>query len=422
MQQSAQIEIFENETRDALRVLVVDDSRLQRRILSASLKKWNYNVQEAACGEDALALCQEQEFDLILSDWMMPGMSGLDLCTAFRALEKQNYGYFILLTSKSDKAEIARGLEVGADDFLTKPFDSTELHARIRAGERILQMHQQLAEKNAEISRTLDELQAVYTTLDNDLQEAKKLQQSLVPVRYQEYGSSNVAAMLKSCGHVGGDLVGFFEIDEDRVGLFSIDVSGHGMSSALMTARLAGYLSGANPVQNIALDVMADGTISPRKPSLVAADFNNLVFTEIDTEHYFTLLYAVVNLKTGHVDYTQAGHPHPAILAPDGQVTFHGTGGLPIGLLEEATFEDMQLQLSHGDRFFLASDGITESQNDAGALLDDEGLAEILTQNKSRFGNALLDSIVWDLAEYAANGEFDDDVSAVLFEFNQRSK
>jgi len=422
MQKSEMIDDVLPDNPKALKVLVVDDSRLQRRILSASMKKWHYDVAEADCGEAALELCKKEDFDLILSDWMMPGMSGLDLCTAFRQLEKSKYGYFILLTSKSDKAEIARGLEVGADDFLTKPFDATELHARIRVGERIAKMHQQLAEKNDEISRTLDELQVVYTTLDNDLREAQKLQQSLVPVRYQEFGKSNVAAILQSCGHVGGDLVGFFEIDDTRIGLFSIDVSGHGMSSALMTARLAGYLSAANPIQNIALDVTSEGKVTPRKPSKVAEDFNNLVFTEIETEHYFTLLYAVVNLETGHVDFTQAGHPHPAILSPDGTVTFHGTGGLPIGLLEEATFDDMELQLSTGDRFFLASDGITEAQDDNETLLEDEGLADILTKNKERHGNSLLDAIIWDLTDYAANGEFDDDVSAVLFEFNQKPK
>ncbi|WP_420861802.1 PP2C family protein-serine/threonine phosphatase [Algirhabdus cladophorae] len=415
-------EVPETVDQQPLRVLVVDDSRLQRRILSASLKKWNYSVQEADSGESALALCHEQSFDLILSDWMMPGISGLDLCVEFRKLENAQYAYFILLTSKSEKNEIARGLEVGADDFLTKPFDSTELHARIRAGERILKMHEQLAEKNREISLTLNELQSVYTTLDNDLREAKKLQQSLVPVRFQEFGPSNVAAILKSCGHVGGDLVGFFEIDANQIGLFSIDVSGHGMSSALMTARLAGYLSAANPTQNIALDVRADGTIVPRRPSVVAEDFNNLIFSEIETEHYFTLIYAVVNLETGVVDFTQAGHPHPAVLAPDGTVEFHGTGGLPIGLIEDATFDDMQLQLRRGDRLFLASDGITEAQDLEGTLLEDEGLAQILTQNRQSHGNSLLEAIVWDLTDYAANGEFDDDVSAVLFEYNHIPK
>ncbi|MEO5614655.1 MAG: response regulator, partial [Cypionkella sp.] len=95
------------------------------------LSRWGYQVTEAASGDEALALCLLQDFDIVLSDWMMPGMTGLEFCKAFRALPREGYGYFILLTSKSEKAEIADGLENGADDFLTKPVSADELRARL---------------------------------------------------------------------------------------------------------------------------------------------------------------------------------------------------------------------------------------------------------------------------------------------------
>ncbi|MGB0904417.1 MAG: response regulator, partial [Mangrovicoccus sp.] len=79
-------------------VLVVDDSRMQRRILGASLTQMGYDVVEAASGEEALAMCQERHFELVLSDWMMPGMDGLEFCQEFRKLDRDEYGYFILLT------------------------------------------------------------------------------------------------------------------------------------------------------------------------------------------------------------------------------------------------------------------------------------------------------------------------------------
>lgn len=161
-------------------VLIVDDSNAQRRILTLQLKRWGYRVTEAASGEAALALCQDQRFDIVLSDWVMPGMTGLELCQAFRRLPREGYGYFILLTSKSEKAEIADGLENGADDFLTKPVNSDELRARLRAGERIVGMQQELLEKNRLVGSTLDQLQKLYDSLDRDLIEAKKLQQSLI--------------------------------------------------------------------------------------------------------------------------------------------------------------------------------------------------------------------------------------------------
>lgn len=103
----------------------------------------------------------------------MPGMSGLEFCKAFRGLERQEYSYFILLTSKS-KA-VASGLENGADDFLTKPVSADELRARLRAGERILSMQNQLVEKNRLVVSTFEKLQRLYNYLDRDLIEARKL-------------------------------------------------------------------------------------------------------------------------------------------------------------------------------------------------------------------------------------------------------
>jgi len=252
------------------RVLIVDDSRLQRKILSSSVKRWGFEVHEAGSAEEAIEICKHTLPDLVLSDWMMPGMNGLEFCDAFRQVSQNRYGYFILLTSKSEKAEIAMGLEAGADDFVTKPVDANELRARIAAGERILHMQRELTEKNRLISDTLDELQRLYDSLDSDLQEAKKLQQSLVRERYKSFETGDLSLMLRSSGHVGGDLVGFFPAQSGHLGLFAIDVSGHGISSALMTARLAGYLSAAAPDQNVALRRCDDGTYAfcPRKMSL----------------------------------------------------------------------------------------------------------------------------------------------------------
>ncbi|MFY9237671.1 MAG: response regulator [Roseovarius sp.] len=121
-------------------VLVVDDSRLQRKILVSSLKKWGFETVEASSGDQALEICRRTPPDLVLSDWMMPGMTGIEFCREFRRMARDSYGYFILLTSKSEKDEIASGLDAGADDFLTKPVNAGELRARISAGARIVGM------------------------------------------------------------------------------------------------------------------------------------------------------------------------------------------------------------------------------------------------------------------------------------------
>jgi len=151
------------------RVLVVDDSAMQRRILSKTLTRLGFEVTEAESGDAALLCCQAEHYEMIISDWMMPGMTGIEFCQTFRAQEQDHYTYFILLTSKSEKQEIALGLDSGADDFLIKPVDQNELCARIKAGERIVTMQRELSEKNRLVNATLDELRHVYDLLDKEL-------------------------------------------------------------------------------------------------------------------------------------------------------------------------------------------------------------------------------------------------------------
>ncbi|MGV8949661.1 MAG: PP2C family protein-serine/threonine phosphatase [Cypionkella sp.] len=398
-------------------VLVVDDSRAQRRILQMQLSRWGYAVTEAASGEEALALCQTRDFDIVLSDWMMTGMSGLEFCKAFRALPRDSYGYFVLLTSKSEKAEIADGLEHGADDFVSKPVNSDELRARLRAGERILGMQDELVEKNRLIGSTLGKLQSLYDSLDRDLIEARKLQQTLVRDRFRDWGAGSAALMLRPSGHVGGDLVGSFRIDDHRVAVYSIDVSGHGVASAMMTARLAGVLSGGSVDQNIALKPAADGRQDAYSPAEVAERLNRMMLEEIQVDQYFTLAYAEIDLRSGAVSLVQAGHPHPLLLRKSGAIDELGVGGLPIGLINGALFDQISLTLAVGDRLFLVSDGVTECPNPDGTELGVEGLTAILQANIALDSTQLLEALVWDLNSFAGWRDLPDDVSGLIFDY-----
>jgi sigma-B regulation protein RsbU (phosphoserine phosphatase) len=400
-------------------ILVVDDSRLQRRLLTGSLTRWGYEVTEAASGEEALELCANRLPDLILSDWMMPGMNGLDFCRAFRALSGDRFAYFILLTSKKEKAEVAVGLHSGADDFLTKPVDGDELRARITAGERILEMQRQLSHSNQMISDTLAELQGLYDSLDKDLLGAKKLQQSLLPVRYKAFDGGNLSLVLRSSGHVGGDLVGFFDAGPRQLALFGIDVSGHGISSALMTARLAGYLSSSAPAQNVALECGADQMFRAKPPADAVQAINDLILNEMDTEHYFTLMLAIVDLDSGLVKIVQAGHPHPVIRRKNGEIEQFGPGGFPVGLLSGATYQQFDVQLYPGDRLLILSDGFTECPNASGQMLCEEGLATMIAELGDMSDETLLSGLIWKLSEFAGASDFPDDVSGILFEYQK---
>lgn len=401
-----------------LTVLVVDDSRAQRHMVAMHLRRWGYSVIEAESGVAALATCGVAQVDIVISDWMMPGLSGLEFCKAFRALERQSYGYFVLLTSKSEKTEIADGLEAGADDFLTKPLSSSELRARLRAGERMLSMQAELLAKNRMIVSTLEELQAIYDSLDRDLIEARKVQQTLIRDRLQDFGAAKVALLLRNSGRVGGDLVGSFRIDLHRIAVYAIDVSGHGVASAMMTARLAGLLTGSTPDQNLVFQKTADGGHEALAPACVMDRFNRLMLDEIQVEQYFTMAYAEVDLRDGTTRVAQAGHPHPAILRRSGTVELVGKGGLPIGLIPFAEFEAVTVQLAPGDRLILISDGVTECPGLDGADFGDSGLSKSLSRSAHLDGPEILQALVWDLIEHFGGDSFPDDVSGVSLEYS----
>lgn len=402
------------------RILVVDDSRLQRRILTQFLRKWGFEVAEAESGEQALSVFPEFDPDMVLSDWMMSGMTGLNLCSALRTNPGGRYFYFILLTSKSDKNEVAQGLDAGSDDFVTKPVDPNELRARIAAGDRILSMQNELSEKNLVIKKTLDRLRAAYEKIDKDLKQARKIQDSLIPERSREFGKSRVSLLLKPSGHIGGDLVGMFSPGQNRLAFYSIDVSGHGITSAMMTARLGSYLSSAYFDQNIGIKRQFRNFITLLPPAEVAKRLNQRLAADRGIDEYFTMVYATVDLSAGHVRMVQAGHPHPAVLRQSGEVEFVGEGGLPIGLFPDVDFQQIDFYLNPGDRLLLYSDGISECRTRSGDMLEGAGLVRLIqTCADNQKGQDFLDDMFWSLTqEMCPDTGLEDDVSAALLEFN----
>ncbi|RMD88821.1 MAG: fused response regulator/phosphatase [Alphaproteobacteria bacterium] len=397
-------------------VLVVDDSRAQRRVLAASLARWGYRVIEAASGESALRICAEQPVEIVLSDWMMPGMDGLELCRRFRAMAREGYGYFVLLTSRKSTDEIAEGFAVGADDFLGKPVNLNELRARLRAGERILRMEEELQARNQALRAALSRVQAMNAVLERDLGEARALQQALVRDRSLEFGAFEVNLLLQPSGYVGGDMVGVIDPGGDSVGVYAVDVSGHGIASALMTARLVSYLSGEIPGHNIALAGRRGGALRLRPPEEVAGALNTILIEETASDHYCTLLFATLHVPSGHMRLVQAGHPHPMLMRAGGEVVPLGEGGLPLGLFAEVCHEAVELSLGPGDRLLICSDGITECGDASGALLGEEGLATMMQAQRHLHGARFLEALLWQLELKAGRNEFDDDVSAVLVE------
>lgn len=397
-------------------VLVVDDSKAQRRLLTRTLEKWGYETLEAGSGEEALKLCKATAFDIVISDWLMPGMSGVEFCRAFRGLGDRP-AFFLLLTAQTEREILAEGLESGADDFLSKPFNAVELRARLRAGRRIVEAQKALSEKNLALSQTLEELSDAYAAIDRDLKGARRFQEALVPERIVDLDRAQISLLFRSSGHVGGDLVGYFPVRDGEMGVFSVDVSGHGVASALMTARIAGFLSATSPERNIALRKVDDGyAIAPLDE--VCAQLNALLLADADSDQYLTLSIAWVNLTEGRVRLCQAGHPSPVVQRRSGAIEFSELWSTPVGLVEDAEFTICDLDLFPGDRLILYSDGVTECPDPHDRLLDESGFEILLRENSNLKGEHFMKGILSSLIAFRGGQDFPDDISAVCVEFH----
>ncbi len=400
-----------------LRVLVVDDSAAQRQLLSAILSRMGLDVVTASDAAQALFLCMADEggrIGMILSDWQMPGMDGPDFCRAFRQLARDAYAYVILMTSETDRARKAQGLEAGADDFVTRPLDLTELRARIGTGRRILRMQEDLRHRNHEVQTTLHDLMTLNDALDRDLAEARRIQRAFLPDPVRRFGGSDVALRLVTSGQIGGDLVGYFPISPTRFGLYCIDVSGHGVASALMTGRLASLFTWTSRRSNIAF---RDDGRDVDSPERVMDRLNTFMLSQIACDVYFTAVLAYVDTVTGVITFCQAGHPHPLVRRAAGGIERAGDGGPPVGLLPDVRFECRTVVLQPGDLFLAYSDGLTECADTWGDMLDEDGLMDLLARAPDG-ALATVDSIETALRTHSRISGFEDDISMLALRFD----
>lgn len=405
-------------TQRRMRVLVIDDSAAQRKLLSALLTRMDLDVVTAPDAGQGLFLCMSDVDDpisMILTDWQMPGMDGPDFCRAFRQLARDTYAYIILMTSYTDRARKAVGLEAGADDFVTRPLDFAELRARINTGRRIVEMQETLQHRNHEVRTTLSELMSLQEAMDRDLAEARKLQRAFIPPQAQRFDGCDLSLRLVTSGHIGGDLVGYFGISDTRIGLYSIDVSGHGVASALLTGRLSSLFSWKSRRANIAF---RSNQVDVYAPDVVMARLNDLMLSEMETDIYFTAVLAYVDTVTGDVIFCQAGHPHPLLRRADGTVERMGRGGPPVGMLPDMEFEVEQVKLNPGDVLMAYSDGLTECVDTWGDMLEEEGLMALLARASDQPEHAI-DTIERALREHSGIAGFEDDISMLLLRFDR---
>ncbi len=394
----------------AQHVLIVEDSPVYRRLLARMLAQWGYTVSEAENGVAALDILANQPVSLVISDWEMPEMDGLSLCREIRSRQFGHYVYVILLTAREAPDDLTLGFDAGADDFLSKPVEQSELRARLHAGARVLSLESTLAARNARLSEALRQI-------EQDLEVAARIQQSVLPAhqqRHQDYFSDWI--FLPSAW-VSGDIFNVFPLD-NHLGFYCVDVSGHGVGAAMMSLAVARQFLHGRAVERFLFT--ADNEVA--SPAEVVRILNGRFCSdEVEIVSYFTMIYGVIDLATGEGRLCQAGHPTPFIVTPEGEARTVGNGGAPVGLMPDLCWTDVHFSLAAGERLCLFSDGITECENLVGEQFGQMRLQASLQAGAGLTLNELLPQFARHLVHWRSGDNKEplamaDDVSLLVIE------
>jgi sigma-B regulation protein RsbU (phosphoserine phosphatase) len=397
-----------------MKILIADDSEDMQMLLTQYLRQWGHTVVIAQNGAEALHILEETDIQFVISDWSMPLISGEELCRTVREkMDLKRYIYIILLTAKQEKQDLVTGMEAGADDFIRKPFNKEELRVRIRAGERTLQMEKMLAEQN-------NQLKEAQAALRDDLEAAAQVQRNLLPnPKEQPFANAGYRFdwLYTPAAFLGGDTCNVLRLDKTHAGFYMIDVAGHGIPAALKTVMLSQTLSAANGQTGLLKD---DISYAPhcfiRPAAEVLYELNNLSQNETDAMHYFTMIYGVLDVETGHTVISQAGHPAAILLHSDTSMEMMDAGGVPIGMLEGMTYDESEFMLTSGDRIILYTDGVTECENVLGEQFTLERFQVLLREHGQKPLSDMIAAIRQALVAWRGSTGFDDDVSILVIE------
>ena len=375
-------------------ILIVDDTPTNLGVISGALTD-TYKTKVATNGQKALALASgEDKPDLILLDVVMPEMDGYEVCTRLKADPATREIPVIFLTGQTSVEDETRGFSVGGVDYVHKPFSPAIVKARVHS-------HILLREARAQLARQLDVLNA-------ELEMARQIQLSILPHELPKLPGLDIAARFLPMASVGGDFYDFIRIDDKHLGILIADVSGHGLSSALIASMLQVALAGQ--------------VAHASQPAEVLAGLNQAVSGKFST-NFVTAAYIYVDLEKNLMRYAGAGHP-PLMQyrSGTGKAGQFLENGMVLGIMDDSEYAALEIPLEPGDRQVLYTDGILEAANAAEEMYGAERFMRFLEINKSldagQFADALLAEIARWTGQTGEQGQ-QDDLTLVLFDFKQ---
>ena len=370
-------------------LLIVDDEPSILTLMERALTKQGYEVQTSSSGEKALQILKEKDFDLVLVDLYLKGeMNGFELMSWLN--ENKPHLEKIVLSGTTKIQDVVNAVHYGAYDFVLKPIDSWDMffHQINRAIEhrRIKEYNEQLIKeiqkKNIELENRLAELELAYQLVQaqtevfqQDLQKAERVQRALLPKVIPKHQSISAAVYYHPLNRIGGDLLDIFQLDENRIGIYIADTSGHGIGSALVTTFLKYAFQ-----PKYSKDGEENKIISPK--DLLKNLNDKLVSGPFGYEIFMSLCYAIIDLQNQTIEICNAGHP--SVLWRHNQNNIVEVIRVPapaLGIVSRARFTSMTYSWDWGDTFLFCTDGILNLQNGESEKFTQQNLIELLEED-----------------------------------------
>ncbi|MEN9230448.1 MAG: SpoIIE family protein phosphatase [Thermostichus sp. DG02_5_bins_236] len=371
-------------------ILIVDDDPTIRLVLKRSLERQGYTVEMATNGLEGVERAHLISPGLIICDWMMPDIDGLEVCRRIKADPKFSTTFFILLTARTEVEDRVQGLDAGADEFLSKPIDPNELQARVRAGLRLHQLSHDLQQQTSR--------------LQAELAEAARYVRSLLP-KPDFFPDCNITTDWRflPSQELGGDSFNYHWLDAEHLVIYLLDVSGHGVGSALLSVSVMNQLR----TQGLP-------DTDPRQPEAVLRALNHSFPMGSHNEMYFTLWYGVYHPGSRLLSFASAGHP-PALLIDPAHTTpiELKTPNLPIGILPNQSFQMDKVRIPAPSHLYLFSDGVYEVVNREKELWGLENLIALLSHDAA----GSLDQVAQQAQTFGGQPDFEDDFSLLRVSF-----
>ena len=392
------------------RLLIVDDSPTNLKILEKTLENQGYELAFAKCGEQALEMAGKLDPTLILLDIIMPDIDGYEVCRRLKEDPATSHISIIFLTALSNTEDKVKGFEMGAVDYIIKPFQKPEIQARVRNHVHLHRLKQQLEEKNQQLEAANERMRA-------DLKAAARMQVSLLPKQPPKNDSASFAWFYHPCEDLGGDAFNVFRLDDTHLGMYVIDVSGHGVSAALLSVSVLRSLT-PHGEQSILRRNTGSG-VQVESPSVVAERLNQMYPMSRNDMHFVALVYGVLDIETSIFRYVCAGHPGPVLCRPGQTPEAFDPPGFVIGMLENGDFRDHEVTLAPGDRLLLYSDGLIEERNQHDEEFGLKRLLESLDETRDLVLSAALNDLIGELGRFRGMGQSLDDITMVGLDYGK---